>query len=72
MAFKLIIFKLIKPFLYRNRPLPKLKKHNHFIKEKEDFASIPFILILPILLYFYKRITTISSLKYPVKKKLQD
>ena len=61
-----------KPSLYKSRPSLKPKKYNHFAEEEEDLASIPFILILPTSLYSYKRITTISSLKRPVKRKLQD
>jgi len=82
MAPKLTISKLIKLSvytnrlqklpLYRNRPLLKPEKYNHLTKEEEDPASIPFTLILPTSLYSYKRIATISSLKRPVKRKLQD
>ena len=70
MVPKLIIFKLIKPPLYKNRPLLKLKKYNYLIKEEEDLINIPFMLTLLILLYFYKRIANISNLKYPTKRKL--
>ena len=72
MVSKLIIFKLIKLFLYKNHPLLKPKKYNYFTKGEEDLANIPFILILLILLYFYKRIITISGLKYFIKRKLQN
>ena len=56
--------------LYRSRPLLKLKKYNHLTKEEEDFTNILFILILLISLYSYKRIITINSLKYFIKRKL--
>ncbi len=72
MAPKFIIFKLMKPSLHRNYLLLKPKKYNHFAKEEENPVSIPFTLILPILLYSCKRIATISSLKRLIKKKLQD
>jgi len=70
MKLSVYINRLQKLPLYRNRPLLKLEKHNYLAKEKEDPISIPFILILPTLLYSYKRIATISSLKHPVKRKL--
>ena len=72
MVLKLIIFKLTKLSLYKNRLLLKLKKHNHFGKKEEDPTSIPFILILLISLYFCKRIATISNLKHSIKKKSQN
>jgi len=67
MVPKLIIFKLTKPSLYRNRLLLKLKKYNYLTKEEKDLVSTPFILILLISLYSYKRIVTISSLRRPIK-----
>ena len=70
MVLKLIIFKLTKLSLYKNRLLLKLKKHNHFGKKEEDPTSIPFILILLISLYFCRRIASINSLRRPIKKKL--